>query len=183
MKLSVALGRVVNSITNDSIRHFTEEMLLKSFVNMKLPASRSHHLPDEREEFGNTLHTLRVASLCKLIADAVSVEDGSALNTDILKSAACLHDVCRHGLLGLSEESRPAHPYLVRELAREFNLTCDYFDDIMAVIESHMGRWGEKPVAFEIDTALALHLADCIVARWAEVMPDGRGEGACSAQE
>lgn len=182
VKLSEDLGRIVDSISNHSIRTFTREMLLKSFLNMKLPASQNHHLPDEREEYGNMLHTVRVASLCELIADAVSIEVGDVDDVDILKSAAILHDACRYGLFGLSGKTRPDHPRLVRVFAENYDLTCDNFSDIMDVIETHMGRWGQKPAAFEISAALALHLADCIVARWAEVIPGGSKEATIDQQ-
>lgn len=177
VKLRRDLDDIIGTIENESIRVFTREMIRLSDLNMKLPASTDHHLPDERKKFGNTLHSVRVASLCVLIADAVSIYEDYDNSVDVLKSASTLHDACRHGLFGLSRKSRPDHPYLVREFAKEFDLTCDNFDDIMEVIEAHMGRWGEKPVAFDISAALALHLADCIVARWAEVMPSGSKEG------
>lgn len=178
VKLTRDLDKIADMIRNDSVRHFTKEMVFKSYANMKLPASTRHHLLDEREEFGNLLHSVRVASLCVMISDAAEIDTGYSNpgGRDVLLSAAILHDVCRHGLFGMAESSRPDHPRLVRVFADQWRLSCDYFDEIMRTIETHMGRWSQQPVAFSIDAGLALHLADLIIARWAEVMPPGGRE-------
>lgn len=173
--LFAQLFSLTQAIKDDSIRAFTLAMIERApSAVWERPASTRHHLLDEREKFGNLLHSVRVASLCRVIADAVEVfadSDNSNIGADVLLSAAILHDMCRHGLFGLSESSRPDHPRLVRILADQCDLSCGHMDEIMEAVESHMGRWSTNPVVFEISASLALHLADCIVARWAEVIP------------
>lgn len=173
-KLWNDLSQLVDQIKNESIKRFTIDMVHSASDVWQRPASHSHHLLDERETHGNLLHTVRVASLCKLICEAVEVQSDTGYdNEDILLSAAILHDMCRYGLFGSSETSRPDHPKLVRLFAEEKGLSCDHFDEVMEAVESHMGQWSENPVILVIDPSTALHLADCIVARWAEVMPSG----------
>lgn len=183
-KLSADLDTLIMEIEDVSVRNFTTGMVNSVSLTWQTPASRKHHLRDEREAFGNLLHSVRVASLCKLISSAVFVDLGSdslaaqvrGCVDDILLSAAILHDMCRHGLFSQSDASMPDHPKLVRRHAVMCGLTCEHFNDIMSVIESHMGKWSDPPVTLSIDAHTALHLADCIVARWAEVMPSGSKE-------
>lgn len=178
---------LIAEIRNESIRSFTSAMVHSVSMAWQRPASTRHHLLDEREPFGNLLHSVRVASLCKMIAEAVNVTfevngqgyhlEPSSLSNDILLSASRIHDLCRHGLFGTADVSVPNHPQLVREHANTHKLTCEYFDLIMTVVECHMGKWSQPtPVNLSIDACTALHLADSIVARWAEVMPSGSKE-------
>lgn len=174
--LFLVLLEMVGHIENYSIREFTKSMISKvPAIVWERAASTRHHLLDERDDYGNLLHTVRVVSLCRAISDAVEVvSDAGGPGKDILLSAAILHDTCRHGLFGISESSRLDHPDLVLIHADQYGLTCDCFDDIMGAIKAHMGRWSQRPVAFEIDADLALHLADYITAHWSEVMNHGR---------
>jgi len=188
-KLTRVMDNLLLQIDNASIREFTCEMICRLPSSWERPASRRHHLLDEREEYGNLLHTIRVASLCRMITSMVDVRFefdyprlflSPEIKADILLSASILHDMCRHGLDGESAESAESvdnHPQLVREFANKHNLSCDCFDTIMLVIESHMGKWTvPEPIHLSIDICTALHLADSIIARWAEIIPDGQGE-------
>lgn len=170
------LSETVNLIENDSIREFTKAMIDKApAIVWERAASTRYHLLDERGDYGNLLHTIRVVSLCKVIMDAVEVAPGNtSLGRDVLLSAALLHDICRHGLFGLDVSTRTDHPDLVLMHARQYGLTCDCFDDIMSTIGVHMGKWSPRPVSFTIDADLALHLADYIATHWTEVMNHGR---------
>lgn len=133
----------------------------------ELPASGRHHPLDERGEHGNLLHTLRVVDMSLAIVDACS---GSQVVKDILVAGAILHDLCRHGLFGESERSRKDHPLLVRKLAENNNLTCDYYSEIMRIVENHMGRWGEPPFNPNLGLDEILHLADHVCAHLQEVL-------------
>ena len=171
------LSILVQSIQDKSTKTFTLSMIEKAAATAwSRSASLRHHLQDEREEFGNLLHSIRVASICKILSEAFTItcEYSKSEGDDILLSAAILHDLCKHGLFGISEKSRPDHPNLVRVFADQWELTCDHFEDIMSTIENHMGRWGPSiPLVLDLDSRAALHIADLIVARWAEVMPSG----------
>ena len=183
-KLTKDMNGLIACIDNVSIRYFTSEMAYSVTFPWQRPASRHHHLQDERESFGNLLHSVRVASICRFISYAVKVNlgcgDAAAIvggySDDVLLSASLLHDMNRHGLFCQSDTTQPDHPKLVRQHAIIHGLTCEHFNDIMSVIESHMGKWSDPPVQLSIDAHTALHLADCIVARWAEVMPSGSKE-------
>ena len=176
-KLMIDLNGLLLSIENTSIQAFTIRMVKGASTIWLAPASRSHHLPDERIDCGNLLHTVRVASMCKFIADTVTLEEPSPGPwRDILLSAAILHDTRRRGLFSLASHTVDDHPKLVREYANIHHLTCSYFEEIMTTIEDHMGKWSVPPVILKIDAHTALHLADCIVAGWAEIMPSGSKE-------
>lgn len=184
-KLAEDMDKLISCISSKSIRDFTKEMVHSASLAWQRPASLHHHLQDERGAFGNLLHGVRVASLCKIVAESVDVVFGlrdyayhlEPNAGDVLLSASILHDIDRYGLFGMADVSVPNHPQLVREHASAHNLTCEHFELIMAVVEGHMGKWSQPtPVSLSIDACTALHLADLIVARWAEVMPSGGRE-------
>ena len=177
IKLKQDLYDLIEEINDKPIRDFTRRMVDSVTCTWECPSSSAHHLPDEREDYGNLLHTIRVASICKLMSEAVMINIHNCMNSDdILLSAAIIHDICKHGLYGLEEKPSPDHPMLVRELAESKGLTCYRFNEIMEVVESHMGKWSENSIYLVIDASTALHLADCIVARWADIMPSGNKE-------
>lgn len=167
-ELTYDLFMLVDNIQEATILRFVTDVLEvapKSF--WKRGASRRHHLEDERGELGNLLHTIRVVKLTNIICDIINC---SKISRDITLAAAVLHDMCRYGLDGKASSSVPEHPYLVRQLADKHNVMCPHKDQILAVIESHMGRWGEPPMHFDLSNKVILHLADCMVARALEVL-------------
>lgn len=172
-RLIAELGARVKLIGNPSVRIFVQRMLSRTpNAFYTLPASYRHHLYDERRKHGNLLHTLRVVDIVLLIADACNASQGAR---DILTAGAILHDVCRRGIFGETRQSRKDHPQLVRKLAEYNGLTCDYYNEIMGIVENHMGRWGEPPHYTHIGLDEALHLADCIEAHLLEVGPKTEG--------
>lgn len=167
----------INQIKDKSIREFTDAIVHGAPAESWFaPASREHHLPDERKDWGNALHSLRVAKLCFMLADVFSLD---SIQTDIILSGAIIHDSCRHGISAKSTASVPEHPMLVRQLARELGAHCDYEEEIFECVEGHMGKWSPNPVYFtdEPDLPMLLHIADAVVARFAEII--GGKEGEC----
>lgn len=165
-ELVVELYSQVELISNASIREFVQDMISlgrSSFFTQ--PASQDHHLLDERGESGNLLHTLRVAKIVLVLADACSMTRDSK---DVLVASAILHDLCRYSLKG--EYSGKGHPALVRKMAVEHDLSCEYQELIMNTIENHMGKWGSPPFTPDLGMAEALHLADCVEAHLPEVI-------------
>lgn len=157
---------LVDCMYSEDIREFTVKLLNvapKTFWTE--PASRNHHAKDERGECGNLLHTIRVIKTVKIIAMAA---DCGQFRTDILVSAAALHDICRHGLFGLEEFSVSNHPELIKELAKNNDISCNASDIIFTIIEAHMGIWGRYPRPAKISVVDVLHLADVINARLLE---------------
>lgn len=171
---AILIGRLnerIKLISDPSIYGFVRKMLdlaPSSYYNRA--ASTRHHLPDERRQHGNLLHTIRVVDLAVVIADTCDMEK---IKLDILIASAILHDMCRHGVDGNSEHSRKDHPQLVRKVAEEHNLSCVSYESIMRTIESHMGRWGDPPFTPDLMTGEILHIADAINARWLECNPKG----------
>jgi len=150
------LHSIVHMIENDDIRNFTFSLLDKvSPLNWKKKASRHHHPEDERGKFGNLIHTIRVARAVVVLSEVTPL---SAWDSDILKSAAVLHDCCRYGIDGEAEFSVPEHPFLVRELAKKHELGA--LPQVFEVIEAHMGRWGAPRFTPILELRTALHLAD-----------------------
>ncbi len=167
-ELVVELYSQIELISNSSIRVFVQDMVSlgrSSFFTR--PASRNHHLPDERGESGNLLHSIRVIKIVLILADAC----GSTKDVrDILVAAATLHDLRRYGSKDEFDHSCENHPLLVRMMAKEHGLSCDYFELIMRIIENHMGRWGNPPYIPQLGLDDILHFADCVSARALEVI-------------
>lgn len=142
----------------------------------KMPSSFRHHLPDERGEWGNAIHSLRVTDLSLVIADSLLVV---GMQKDCLISAALLHDIGKRGLHGdasIIQTSR--HPYLVREIIKSLGGIPGDWEAVLYPIECHMGKWSANNLpdflsTKKADNSMILHLADCIVARWAEVIGTG----------
>lgn len=167
-ELTDKLYSIVSTIRDTDIRAFTLRMLHaapKSFWTGS--ASRHHHMEDERGKFGNLLHTIRVAKLARMLCDVGSF---STMQTDIVTSAAVLHDVCRHGVDGTAERSVKEHPKLVRKLAKEHRLSCTGSNAIFRIVEVHMGKWGIDPYVPALSMSSVVHIADVVIARFAEVI-------------
>lgn len=165
-ELVVELYSQVELISNPSIREFVQDMVSlgrSSFFTQ--PASRDHHLLDERGESGNLLHTIRVVKIVLVLVEACSMTKDSK---DILVASAILHDLCRYSLKG--EYSGEDHPALVRKMAVEHGLSCEYYELIMRIMENHMGKWGDPVFTPSIGMDEVLHLADCVEAHLPEVI-------------
>lgn len=167
-RLRGKLYRILDTIENDEVGLFTRRMLAvvpDSFWVRR--ASREHHLEDERGEYGNLIHTIRVAMTTDTLCDIPPI---TGLNRDILTSAAILHDTCRYGLDDNNESTVGEHAQLVRQLAKREQLTCKYDDNIFEAIEAHMGRWGTSIYTPELSFNSILHIADVVCARVTEVL-------------
>jgi hypothetical protein len=168
-----------NSIKSEEIRLFTKQMILYTPIsNWQQRASRNHHLPDERVEWGTRLHTCRVHDCWTFIASVFQYED---ILTDIGKSAALLHDCRKYGMNGTYDYTVPQHPFLVRKVMDELEIkNTSYRECVLTCVEAHMGQWTEKdhkpaPIQWGslgiLETpARMIHLSDCVVARFAEVI-------------
>lgn len=168
ISMKVDLYRQVHLIFNPSIRNFVLDMLSYAPAGFyERPASTRHHLPDERGESGNLLHTIRVVNMVLVLVDVSTIK---GVEKDVLMASAILHDLCRYGLEDEFEHSCRNHPSLVRRVAEDHSLTCDCYDLIMRIIENHMGRWGDPQFIPHISMDGMLHIADCICARGLEVM-------------
>lgn len=172
---STKLAMIVGTISTPNIRDFTIEMMKvapPSFRTAK--ASENHHPLDERGPAGNSLHSLRVTMLVRLIADTC---DLSPLLVDILTSAGILHDSGRYGLDDKDEYTSKEHALVPRKIAEKHSITCEHADVIFQVMEQHMGRWGPQPYTPKLSLGVILHLADAISAHADEVWEQLGGSG------
>ena len=168
------LDKRVELISDPDIKTFTLKAIHGIPENIwKQPSSWNHHLPDEREEWGNALHSLRVTDVCLMLADSLLIV---GISRDYLLSAALLHDIGKRGLKGdtVKVQTR-SHPFIVESMLTELNIRVENSNLIFEVIRDHMGRWtyGTAPDFLKtrlVNNSMVLHLADCIVARWAEIV-------------
>jgi 23S rRNA maturation-related 3'-5' exoribonuclease YhaM len=159
------INEEVEKIQDNGARFFTKSIIqVVPERAWRLPSARDHHLSDERGEWGNAIHTLRVSRICDVFADILNLEQ---FQRDELKSAALLHDVAKHGPDATAPFIYKQHPQLVRALIDRTGV--GHHGIIESCIEQHMGRWGEVPCDWErekrISLAFLLHAADCIEAR------------------
>lgn len=140
----------IESISSEALRRFLRdamERFPKYFWTV--PASVSgYHPPDEREEGGLVLHVRR---LIKLADDMAYMHALNRWETDVLKSAAVLHDSFTRGIPPNEKTaSDPLHP-VFPEVMFPYNGDVDRFlpgeagkrlyDEIMECVSSHSGRF------------------------------------------
>jgi len=163
----LALIAIANTISTPGIRDFTIKMLEAAPPSFKTaPASKNNHPPDERGPSGNLIHSVRVAKLVKLMADSFNYD---RLTTDILTSAAEVHDLCRYGLDDKASDTTLEHPLHPRIIAELNSITCPYADLIFDIAEKHMGKWGPLQHVPDVAPEDTLHIADMISAHANEV--------------
>jgi hypothetical protein len=91
----------------------------------------------------------------------------------LLLGAMVIHDIYCQGPDDIPlKETDPSHPLLVREKTASLN-DLPYYDDVMSIVEAHMGRWG--PVIPKSKLQWLAHAADYISSR-REVRIDVRYE-------
>lgn len=168
------LDKRINLIQSMKLGAFTHRVVYGIPESIwKMPSSFRHHLPDERGEWGNAIHSLRVTDLCLVIADSLLIVN---LQRDYLISAALLHDIGKRGLHGDTKMIQTAqHTILVRQMVETLGYNPEDWEEVLRPIEDHMGKWsrGQLPEFLKTkitDNSMVLHLADCIVARWTEVI-------------
>jgi hypothetical protein len=172
-----ALINRANRIQDDEIRAIVINAIYTvPIVTWSNRASRSHHLPDERYEWGSRLHTCRVFDAAVFIAELENID---GIELDIIMAGALLHDSKKFGDRAQYSYTRDDHPFLVRALVDSIDPNFKWKEEVLLCVESHMGQWTEKdgeaaPVRFDDGLngpmARIVHTADCLVARFAEVM-------------
>lgn len=153
----------LNLIVNDEIRNLVVEVLqLAPRYFWEAPSSTSgkHHPPDENKPGGKVLHTKRAVYIAYQLA---RMEDLSRLDTDLLLGAMIIHDICSQGPDNIPlQQTDPDHPLSVRKITTVLK-DRPYYDDIMSIVEAHMGRWG--PIMPKSKLQWVAHIADYISSR------------------
>jgi len=164
-----AMVFAVHDISDRDIAGWT--MLMVDLANKHFwtkPSSRKghHHPVDEFCKGGLVLHTLRVAELAVQIREMR--QDEPSKTSDMLFSAALIHDMCRYGKPGdLGSEFRSNHDILIYEQAKLIPVKVKESKIILFAASAHMGRWASfsrSPYFGLRADALAkdVHMADCI---------------------
>lgn len=152
--LQVQISQVVNTIASKTWR---------------APSARNHHLLDEREEWGNLLHTVRVTRMAAVLSEVASL---NRRDRDLLRSAAILHDCCKFGLYGEDGYLQYQHPEIVSTLMIELKIQIP--NEVIGIIRQHTGKWGRCRLDWtdnrRITLAFLLHVADATVAHLSEVL-------------
>jgi 3'-5' exoribonuclease len=187
---TVGLGdvrRIVDSIENNSIKHFMQFVLgpdgvLDEF--MKSPGSRSKH---HAWPGGLAYHTVHAAKLGRDIADSY-IARGIELDRDLIIAGILLHDIGKIGTYledGVDEKGRvkfkhnprallhhhiPLGYALISELIKKYNskgapygceLSDEQIDKLLHIILSHHGRkaWS-SPVTPQFVEAYVVHVVE-----------------------
>ena len=163
------LNKHVDLIEDIDTKIFTLAMMSSVNENNWLgPSARDHHLKDECGEWGNAVHTIRVTVTAMEMARLL---DLGQYQCDILRSAALLHDCCKHGIDGQVVAICYDHPQLAVELIRRVGVSHDpLIDDCIAM---HMGRWGKVQCDWlggKITLPYILHSADCIESKLSHIL-------------
>ena len=158
----------IDKILNKDINIWVTTIVDNAPVEVwKIPSASSHHAQDERTEWGNLRHTLRVVEMCRVLSDIHELGRDQA---EILKAAAILHDIAKRGIPVRYNHTHGNHPHWVRPYIGSLGLSTDsHFNEILSLVEDHMGHWDKShPEHFlhgaSISLNMILHIADCTCA-------------------
>lgn len=162
MKHYTQLLDEVNKIQDPGVRNFTVEAIQTvSHDNWSKRASSNHHPEDERGEYGNSIHTLRVIKLVRWLCEVCKKPQ---FDTDCCVSAAALHDVCRYGKFGLSNYTDPNHPEIAVAFLKKIKPETQQAI-ILDAVRHHMSQWGPSGYVPDISARDAVILADYLASQ------------------
>jgi len=175
--VSTELQEEFNLITNPLMRTWIDECIFYSPANYWIKPSGfydGHHPKDEHSEWGNLIHVKRTIKIAAILAD---IENLSNHEHNILIAALLIHDIGKYGLDGKNPKIIKEHPLIVREMISNFHLTTNLdktiVDDILSLVETHMGRWHNPRPSTLLQWVC--HYADCIASQPDLVIPVSLG--------
>ena len=123
-------------------------------------ASKNHHAPDERGEYGNWLHTKRVFLEYNTVARSWTEQQLITAREYHCGQAACLlHDMMRYGWPSENNSySVNNHDRIMAEIIRQRSALPE---PVAAACDSHMGSWGEGPLP-QSNLEQLVHTADMV---------------------
>lgn len=126
-------------------------------------SSGKYHSPDERGKYGNWLHTKRVFAEYSNIAESwVELGVITPLEKEQGKVAALVHDMMKYGWPSeQNDHTVNNHDLIAADVARNIG---ELPEDVVRLIEVHMGPWGEGPNP-ETPAERLFHTADKSAAR------------------
>lgn len=170
----------INKIKTPEINKLVKNIVDKTSLNSWIkPSSLYHHMPDECEQWGNLIHTLRVCDICDIFSEIMNYDQ---IERDKLKASAILHDCCKFGRDGNSIKIINDHPQVAADLIIETGIGASEEYDIYTNVRFHMGRWGKtEPGEIPLNwnnfifssndlSAFILHCSDAIEANLPKVL-------------
>jgi len=126
-------------------------------------SSGKYHSVDERGKHGNWIHTKRVfAEYCCISESWVELGAITPEQKEQGKAAALVHDMMKYGWPSeQNDHTVNYHDEVAAEVALHIG---EMDDDIVRLIATHMGPWGEGPNP-ETRNEILLHTADKSAAR------------------
>ena len=126
-------------------------------------SSGKYHSVDERGKYGNWIHTKRVfAEYCNISESWVELGAITPEQKEQGKAAALVHDMMKYGWPSeQNDHTVNSHDEVAAEVALHIG---EMDDDIVRLIATHMGPWGEGPNP-ETRNEILLHTADKSAAR------------------
>ncbi len=134
------------------VREMLETVTLSTWAKK---ASKNHHPPDERGEWGNLIHTKRVVKVARFLAQHFGESESAAI------SVGLLHDAFRYGPDAEAEWTLPNHADLAADWAAENGLD----PELVEALRSHMSKWGKVYYCPELSLKDILVLADMIASQ------------------
>lgn len=171
MDTNKVVQSLLERIPDLEVRKFTEYVLSSIPDELwKIPATSSHHLEDERGEYGNLIHTVRDFRICEILADIsnMGLQDRSEL-----LSSALLHDLRKRGSRGEIPYTHDDHPWWMADFIESVQHYYPGKERIAMYVRCHMGRWSTFPIPVPtviIHPGDALHIADAVEAHLGEVL-------------
>lgn len=152
----------LNLIKNQTIRAFVGMCIdtIPQYWERPSAYHEGHHPKDELGKWGNLKHIKRVVKIALMLSE---IENLPTYQQDLLIAASLIHDIGKYGIDGNSDKIQTNHPILVRQMVKNYGLDDNTKNDILTIVESHMGRWySPRP-----DTLLQwmCHYADYIASR------------------
>lgn len=157
----------IDAIHDEELREKTINLFMRGcpdyFWERPSSSTGKYHSPDERGLYGNWLHVKRVfATYCDISESWVELGIITPYQKQEGKVAALYHDVMKYGWPSdQNEHTVNDHDLIAADMARHVG---GFNEPICAMLEQHMGPWGEGPIP-DTKNALLLHTADKIASR------------------
>ena len=169
---SVVFAKELSIIGDVKMKEFAvEAMKLAPSYIWEIPSSSSgkYHRTDEITLGGLVIHIKRVFEAARKISESLGLSDR---DRDMLLVAALLHDTAKYGYTDeiFNDLTRRwgyyyRHPELVRIMTEGLAEKYDFYDDVLALVEGHSGRWSNEGFKPETEMQWLMHLADYFAAQ------------------
>ena len=156
----------INLIKDLIVKMLTIEILLCApdyFWEIPGSSTGVGHPPDEAIKGGKIKHTKRAIKMARHLG---VMEGLNEIEMDVLTSAMAVHDIYCHGVDNEPTDSvDPSHAKNVRKMTKGYSNGMKFYEDIMLVVEGHMGRWGQNGINSKSNCIKLGHIADYLSSR------------------